>query len=893
MAGFFDKGSAITGIDRRGLEVEPGFLEAFQSGFRAVRNKGTSLSEFRELSRAYDDRVDEIERATGKRLANPFGVVDFVRKGAAPADFFFAMNNRVNEFEKQAEELRGQLPEEKRDSIISKQLMQDRIKARAHSIAVDQTDILQRAGLSGWLGNLAGEMAGFFTDPALLATLPLGIPSLTGRTILQSMGRVALNEAVIAGVSETAIQLKAQSYQKRLGFEDAGLKRGLTNVAIATGGGFAFGGLIGAGARVLQLRGGKKVLEEEIAKRVVDVDRMNSGELADNLQILPGQNRDLDALSYALNRDQNLQRDNPFLEPEVNTASIKEHDARTHKADQAAEVAELPKIPDSPVQGLSARAVIEGADNIDGPQTELINPQEVNIDAPRFQFKQVEGPVLIIDEVLEAKKNSLAFAKEKLNIKLRERETSTGSDLVLIEEQIKGQRNLIERFKKVVAEHEPARVKPQEEGLTGRLKGVEDWDHTKAGVLIVFEQADGKRFVADGHQRVALAKRIMAKDPKRNLRVAAIVRREVDGFTPDDVMVEAAMKNIAETDVPSKQMMIDAAKVLRIRPQELDELLKTLPRSSRMVKIARGLTEISDESFSSVINRKVAPNHAALVAKLVPGDRGLQDAIIRLLINQGALGKTDLEVEAIIRQAREIGTTKITQETLFGAEEFQESLFSERAKILKNTVQTLRRDRKTFQSLIRNKGNIEKAGNKLATDVNTRIAQENAVALELLLKLANKKGRLSDALTEAARQGKTEGRFGRATSQFVDSVREAVGRGDFEGITERGHGRNLQSEAQNRADVADRTATRDAADLKPYDDPQTGDVYDQQARLFDDQVAQAAEAPELGEIAIPVRQVFDEAEGVSRAETRTLNEMAEEIADDEQFVTGLAGCVRQ
>lgn len=45
-------------------------------------------------------------------------------------------------------------------------------------------------------------------------------------------------------------------------------------------------------------------------------------------------------------------------------------------------------------------------------------------------------------------------------------------------------------------------------GVTNRLKNVTTWDPVASGKVLVFERADGTRVIADGHQRLGLAKRL-------------------------------------------------------------------------------------------------------------------------------------------------------------------------------------------------------------------------------------------------------------------------------------------------------------------------------------------------------------------------------------------------
>ena len=54
----------------------------------------------------------------------------------------------------------------------------------------------------------------------------------------------------------------------------------------------------------------------------------------------------------------------------------------------------------------------------------------------------------------------------------------------------------------------------EEADITGQTKyfdGTEKWEDTFSGQIVVYEYANGKKFIADGHQRLAFAKRIKAQ----------------------------------------------------------------------------------------------------------------------------------------------------------------------------------------------------------------------------------------------------------------------------------------------------------------------------------------------------------------------------------------------
>jgi len=194
-----------------------------------------------------------------------------------------------------------------------------------------------------------------------------------------------------------------------------------------------------------------------------------------------------------------------------------------------------------------------------------------------------------------------------------------------------------------------------------------------------------------------LARRIQAQDPTQDVRLYGHLLRETDGITPEMARVIAAVKNIAE----GTGTAIDAAKVLRVAPERVGEL----PPRSALVRQAQGLTLLSDEAFGAVINGVVPSNYAALVGRLIPEDEGLQSNAISVL------AKTDpaneFQAEAIVRQVRDAGAERVTQDSLFGEEIITESYFTERARVLDRAQKQLRQDKAAFSTLVRNAERLE------------------------------------------------------------------------------------------------------------------------------------------------------------------------------------------
>lgn len=318
-----------------------------------------------------------------------------------------------------------------------------------------------------------------------------------------------------------------------------------------------------------------------------------------------------------------------------------------------------------------------------------------------------------------------------------------------------------------------------EHGVTDRLKGVKKWDPIKAGMVLVWEDATGKRYIVDGHQRAGLAKRIASEDPTQKPRLNGYLIKEGDGVTDVEARAVAAAKNIAE----GTGTTVDAAKVFRDHP----ELIKDLPPQSELVRQGRALSNLSDEAFGMVVNDVVPPNYAAIVGRLVPEDAERQSALLRLLSKTDPANAT--QAESIVRQGIEAGFAKQNKESqggLFGDQDVAESLYSERAKVLDRALKDIKRDKTVFSVLTKEAESIEGAGNKLAGDVNQKRAQADAQALQILQTLANKTGPISDALNTAAKKAKTDGKYPDAVREFVKAIREQAESGDLARVADGG-----------------------------------------------------------------------------------------------------------
>lgn len=321
---------------------------------------------------------------------------------------------------------------------------------------------------------------------------------------------------------------------------------------------------------------------------------------------------------------------------------------------------------------------------------------------------------------------------------------------------------------------DPARFQfkaSDERGVTGALQGTDKWEPLLANPVLVWQDTDGQLYIGDGHQRHDLATRAKAAG-QQDVQMPARILRAADGYTPDSIKVLAAYKNIAE----GSGSAIDAAKILR-NPSALPDgvTLPTLPPKSALVQQAMALKNLSPEAFGAVENGVIAPEHAAQIGALI-SDPTEQMAAIDTLVR--ARPANINQARLMVQDIKNSGFLKGNQTSLFGNEDFARSLVPERAQILDNAMQTLRRTRGLFKAAVEGESDLTAAGNKMSTEANANARTDNERLLDILQRDATTKGPISDALNGAAADlagGKP--RAG-VTSAFLARVRQILQRGE-------------------------------------------------------------------------------------------------------------------
>lgn len=324
--------------------------------------------------------------------------------------------------------------------------------------------------------------------------------------------------------------------------------------------------------------------------------------------------------------------------------------------------------------------------------------------------------------------------------------TGPGGSAGLEVAEYQGRRILSGSFDPMQVEADPARFQFKQagdEGLTDRLSGVTQWDRTAAGRSILFEDADGRVIIADGHQRRGLARRMIESGEDLTPRLDGFLMRERDGWTPSDVRVVAALKNLRE----DSGALLDAARVLREAPHLAND--RSLPITGEFMANARDLARLSDEAFGAVSSGVISERNGAVIGSLSADRPDLHLSMVDL-IRQGDPRSLD-EARALVQEARlaDFAEANGLQDDLFGGAPAQSTLIA-RARLRAAVLKQLRGDARLFSSLIRNADAIEAGGNALARTENAARLARDMIAYSAIDKLALRVGAVGDTFGDAA-----------------------------------------------------------------------------------------------------------------------------------------------
>jgi hypothetical protein len=309
-------------------------------------------------------------------------------------------------------------------------------------------------------------------------------------------------------------------------------------------------------------------------------------------------------------------------------------------------------------------------------------------------------------------------------------------------------------------------------GEVGSLSGVRKWDANLSGVMSVWKDpSNGKTYVINGHNRLALAGRLGAE---------AVTVRFLNAANATEARAIGALQNIAE----GAGSPMDAAKFFRdtgIKSQQ-DVEARGLPLGSGQASKGLSLSKLPGDVFNAVVRGDLTVNRGAII-----GGSGLDDAKQREVFKMVGARKaiTDQTLQELVEHAAASVQRTQTTMSLFGeTEEAKDNLIT-RAKLSAGLKAKIAREKRLFATVSKAKAATsltEKGGNTINQEQSAKVAGEASEALGVFERLKSSAGPISSALNRAADRveaGEAEAtvrkELERDVFQAVQAELEAVG----------------------------------------------------------------------------------------------------------------------
>ncbi len=221
------------------------------------------------------------------------------------------------------------------------------------------------------------------------------------------------------------------------------------------------------------------------------------------------------------------------------------------------------------------------------------------------------------------------------------------------------------------------------------------------------------------------------------------------------------------------------------------------------------------------------------------------------------------------------------EQTLFGVEEFKQSLIVEKAALLSQFTKSTKDKKKLFSLVLREDELLTSVGNKLDNINNEKILTQNAKIQEKVEILATRVGQLSTDLTEAAKLYQA-GRKTEARKYFSDAVNRAAERGDFDGINVSGSPDNNAIKTEIQTSTAGSRPESENISNKLFDQPGGKGSVDQSQSLKNE-ILVGTEVP-------PAKPTQTDLTNSLNSETKVFNAEEKRIIDiiDEKINSGAA-----
>jgi hypothetical protein len=278
-------------------------------------------------------------------------------------------------------------------------------------------------------------------------------------------------------------------------------------------------------------------------------------------------------------------------------------------------------------------------------------------------------------------------------------------------------------------------------GEVGSLSGVKKYDPDLAGIVQVWhDPADGKTYVVNGHNRLALANKLGAE---------SVAVRYLKAPDAQAARAIGAITNIAE----GRGDALDAAKFFRDSGISREDLeAKGIPMREKIAQDGLALSKLDDSLFQQTINGGLSINRAAII-----GGGGLDHAqqrdLAKLIDSQGKKkALTDATIQEMVDIAKGSESQQEVTLNLFGEDFVQKTNMIEKAKLQAAIKSRLSREKSLFGVVSKSKAaaKLEEAGNQINIGKSKDISEKAEKALATFDQLKNLSGPISQAINKAA-----------------------------------------------------------------------------------------------------------------------------------------------
>jgi phage gp29-like protein/ParB-like chromosome segregation protein Spo0J len=307
-------------------------------------------------------------------------------------------------------------------------------------------------------------------------------------------------------------------------------------------------------------------------------------------------------------------------------------------------------------------------------------------------------------------------------------------------------------------------------GEVGSLSGVKKFDPNLAGVVQAWiDPADGKTYVVNGHNRLALAKRLGAEQ---------VTVRYLDVKDAQEARAVGALTNIAE----GRGDAMDAAKFFKdsgLSKEDLDR--KGIPMREKVATDGIALSKLDDALFRKVIDGDIPTERAVIV-----GGSGLdhqqQRSLVKLVDDQSKKRKITNEVlTELVDTVKASQQSTETQFDLFGASSTVVDNALERATLQAAMKKRLSREKKLFGTVGKSTAaqQLAQAGNVIDVASSQKVSKDASTTLAVFDQLKNQSGGISKAINETANHIRGGGDRKKAEADLYKHVLQLVQSGNF------------------------------------------------------------------------------------------------------------------